>query len=80
LVSCWLTHSFIDDFKKAYPQAKVIGVEPLKDKKGVPKLDGGMSLSPEAQKCLLISLLVVYGVDPSETKYGFEDEVSYSPV
>ncbi|KIJ30807.1 hypothetical protein M422DRAFT_267638 [Sphaerobolus stellatus SS14] len=44
-------------FKKAYPQAKVIGVEPLKDKKGVPKLDG------------------VYGVDPSETKYGFEDEV-----
>ncbi|KIJ27073.1 hypothetical protein M422DRAFT_236237 [Sphaerobolus stellatus SS14] len=52
-----LHYLFLGDFKKAYPEAKVIGVEPLMTKKGCPKLDGA------------------YGVDPPETKYGFEDEI-----
>ncbi|KAG8941816.1 hypothetical protein FRC03_003933 [Tulasnella sp. 419] len=51
-------HLFLGEFKKQYPQAKVIGVEPLVEKKkGELKFDG------------------VYGVDPPDTKYGFEDEI-----
>ncbi|KAF8588156.1 hypothetical protein K439DRAFT_1629994 [Ramaria rubella] len=48
---------FLEDFKKAYPTAKVVGPEALLTKPGCAKLDG------------------VYGRDPPDTKYGFEDEI-----
>ncbi|KAF7318198.1 hypothetical protein HMN09_00328100 [Mycena chlorophos] len=52
-------HLFLGQFKKAYPEAKTIGVAalvPKKAKEGL-TLDG------------------VYGRDAPETKYGFEDEI-----
>jgi len=52
-------HLFLADFKKAYPAAKVIGVEPLVAKK---RAEG-------------LTLDGAYGADPSDTKYGFEDEI-----
>jgi len=50
---------FLGDFKKAYPEAKVIGVEAHLAKEHLKdvKFDGA------------------YGKDPSGTKYGFEDEI-----
>ncbi|KAJ7669290.1 hypothetical protein DFH06DRAFT_1180492 [Mycena polygramma] len=52
-------HMFLSQFKNAYPEAKVIGVEALIEKKKAEglKLDGA------------------YGADAPGTKYGFEDEV-----
>jgi len=50
---------YLDEYKKAYPEAKVIGVKDLAEKvkaKGL-QLDGA------------------YGIDPVDTKYGFEDEI-----
>jgi len=50
---------FLAEYKKAYPDAKVIGVKDLTEKvktKGL-ELDGA------------------YGVDPVGTNYGFEDEI-----
>ncbi|KAF8886131.1 hypothetical protein BD779DRAFT_1673311 [Infundibulicybe gibba] len=50
---------FEAEYKRAYPEAKVIGVEPLvaKKKKQGLVLDGA------------------YGADPPETLYGFEEEI-----
>ncbi|TFK41494.1 hypothetical protein BDQ12DRAFT_678086 [Crucibulum laeve] len=52
-------HLFLAEYKKAYPEAKVIGVEPLFAKKQAEglELDGA------------------YGKDSPETTYGFEDEI-----
>jgi len=52
-------HMYLGEFKKEWPNAKVIGVETLVEKKKAEglKFDG------------------VYGTDPSDTKYGFEDEI-----
>jgi len=52
-------HLFLKDYKAAYPEAKLIGVEPhVKKYEGKPlKFDG------------------FYGVDPEDTKYGYEDEI-----
>ncbi|KAJ7054378.1 hypothetical protein C8F01DRAFT_488437 [Mycena amicta] len=52
-------HMFLGQFKKAYPEAKVIGVAALLPKKAAEgwALDGA------------------YGADPEGTKYGFEDEI-----
>ncbi|KAK7439383.1 hypothetical protein VKT23_017606 [Stygiomarasmius scandens] len=52
-------HLFLGEFKKAYPEAKVIGVEGL----GAKKKAEGLILDGE------------YGKDPADTRYGFEDEV-----
>ncbi|KAL0955753.1 hypothetical protein HGRIS_001968 [Hohenbuehelia grisea] len=52
-------HLFLSEFKKAYPDAKVIGVEALVEKK---KKEG-------------LVLDGAYGSDPTDTLYGFEDEV-----
>ncbi|KAL0958115.1 hypothetical protein HGRIS_000284 [Hohenbuehelia grisea] len=54
-------HLYLSDFKKAYPDAKVIGPQMAVDRiddKGV-KFDG------------------VWGSDPPETKYGFEDDIQH---
>ncbi|KAJ7138428.1 hypothetical protein C8R43DRAFT_1019042 [Mycena crocata] len=53
-------HLFLGQFKKAYPGAKVIGVEALVAKK---KAEG-------------LELDGAYGADAPDTKYGFEDEIS----
>ncbi|KAJ7598648.1 hypothetical protein C8J56DRAFT_814806 [Mycena floridula] len=52
-------HIYLGEFKKAYPDAKVIGMEGLAEKKAKEglKLDGA------------------YGSDPAGTLYGFEDEI-----
>ncbi|KAJ6491362.1 hypothetical protein C8R47DRAFT_1122451 [Mycena vitilis] len=52
-------HMFLSQFKNAYPEAKVIGVEALIEKKKAEgfKLDGA------------------YGADAPGTRYGFEDEI-----
>ncbi|KAJ7484534.1 hypothetical protein FB451DRAFT_1555033 [Mycena latifolia] len=52
-------HMFLGQFKKAYPEAKVIGVEALVEKK---KAEG-------------LELDGAYGADLAGTKYGFEDEI-----
>jgi len=52
-------HLFLGEFKKAYPEAKVIGVEALVAKK---RAEG-------------LALDGAYGADPPDTKYGFEDEI-----
>ncbi|KAJ3780921.1 hypothetical protein GGU10DRAFT_126799 [Lentinula aff. detonsa] len=54
-------HLFIGQYKKEYPEAKVIGVEGLREKKEKNK----ESLMIDGE----------YGVDPPETLYGFEDEI-----
>ncbi|KAF9493170.1 hypothetical protein BDN71DRAFT_1508755 [Pleurotus eryngii] len=52
-------HLFLAEYKTAYPEAKVIGVEPLVEKK---KAEG-------------LILDGAYGSDPPGTLYGFEDEI-----
>jgi len=52
-------HIFLGQFKKAYPEAKVIGVDGIKEKKKLNKED--LVIDGE------------YGVD--STLYGFEDEI-----
>ncbi|KAJ3714651.1 hypothetical protein DFJ43DRAFT_859763 [Lentinula guzmanii] len=54
-------HLFIGQYKKEYPEAKVIGVEGLREKKEKNK----ESLMIDGE----------YGVNPPETLYGFEDEI-----
>ncbi|KAJ7054379.1 hypothetical protein C8F01DRAFT_488762 [Mycena amicta] len=53
-------HLYLGQFKEAYPEAKVIGVKGLVEK----KKKEGMTLDG------------AYGVDAPETKYGFEEEIS----
>ena len=55
----------------------MIGVEGLHEKKKKDGLilDGGMLLTIQI---LCITLIKAYGVDPPDTQYGFEDEVSLS--
>ncbi|GJJ10738.1 hypothetical protein Clacol_004965 [Clathrus columnatus] len=60
------------EFKEAYPQAKVIGVPPVVHKPGVPKLDGVCREGLFALK--------VYGTDPPDTKYGYEDEFNQNQL
>jgi hypothetical protein len=76
-------HWFEGEYAKAYPDAKLIGVEGLaekKEKEGL-KLSGCM-----LESIFLLSLAtkyrVAYGVDPAGTLYGYEDEVccTSSPV
>ncbi|KAJ3812301.1 hypothetical protein EV368DRAFT_75814 [Lentinula lateritia] len=54
-------HLFLSDFKKAYPEAKIIApkaaIERVQDK--TLKFDGA------------------WGSDPEDTRYGFEEDVSY---
>jgi len=52
-------YMFLAEFKKAYPEAKLIGIEEHLSKPSLKdlKFDG------------------VYGKDPADTKYGFEDEI-----
>ncbi|KAJ6469501.1 hypothetical protein C8R45DRAFT_433048 [Mycena sanguinolenta] len=52
-------HMFLSQFKEEYPEAKVIGVEALVEKK---KAEG-------------LVLDGAYGKDAPDTKYGFEDEI-----
>jgi len=52
-------HLYLGEFRKSYPTAKVIGVEPLIAKK-----------EPEG-----IHFTGTYGKDPEGTKYGFEPEI-----
>jgi len=52
-------HMFLGQFKKEYPEAKVIGVEALIEKK-------------QAEGLVLDG---AYGKDAPDTKYGFEDEI-----
>ncbi|KAF8828244.1 hypothetical protein HHX47_DHR4000713 [Lentinula edodes] len=54
-------HLFIGQYKKEYPEAKVIGVEGLREKKKQSKED--LIIDGE------------YGTDPPETLYGFENEI-----
>ncbi|KAE9390332.1 hypothetical protein BT96DRAFT_889413 [Gymnopus androsaceus JB14] len=54
-------HIFLGQFKKAYPEAKVIGVDGLKEKKKQNKED--LVIDGE------------YGVDSPSALYGFEDEI-----
>ncbi|KAJ7598658.1 hypothetical protein C8J56DRAFT_814825 [Mycena floridula] len=72
-----LHHMFLAEFKKAYPDAKLIGVEGLGEKKkaeGV-ELDGGKSTNHLPYVKLTDLLSAEYGRDPAGTLYGFEDEI-----
>ena len=70
-------HLYLGEFSKAYPEAKVIGVEGLaaKKKKEGLTLAGGTPFALRGLSILTIHV-AAYGVDPEDTKYGFEDEVS----
>ncbi|PIL29221.1 hypothetical protein GSI_09270 [Ganoderma sinense ZZ0214-1] len=63
-------HMFLADFKKEYPDAKVIAVDAAKMKKEVAgvglKFDGVLCVSTQA-----------WGADPPNTKYGFEDDIEH---
>ena len=65
------------EYRKAYPEAKLIGVEPLIEKKKAEGLvfDGGEFIQVTADDVLSTSEQA-YGFDPPETQYGFEEEVS----
>jgi len=54
-------HLFLPEFKKAYPEAKLIGVEEV--------------LHRSADKTLKFD--GVWDKDPADTKYGFEDDIQY---
>ncbi|KAF9069487.1 hypothetical protein BDP27DRAFT_1420942 [Rhodocollybia butyracea] len=54
-------HIFLSQYKEAYPEAKVIGVDGLREKKKKDK------------EALVID--GEYGADSSDTLYGFEDEI-----
>lgn len=71
LFDIWYT----GEFKDAYPEAKVIGMEGLAEKKAQEglKLDGGVCCTTSNVQELIV--LTAYGVDPEGTKYGFEDEI-----
>ena len=61
------------DFKKEYPDAKLIGVRPLLNKRQDLPWNGGMGMI--IQQNILIIRLIAYGHDPKDTEYGFESEV-----
>jgi len=74
----------LGEFKKAYPEAKVIGVDGLGAKKkseGL-TLDGGTGHLAQDCSCTEPSVFAhpEYGKDPADTRYGFEDEVRLSPI
>lgn len=76
-------HIFISDYKTEYPNAKLIGVEGVPEKNPKLKFDGGMWKQSlhwvSYDQCWVHSLFylyTVYGKDPVDTKYGYEDEVS----
>ncbi|KAF5345380.1 hypothetical protein D9757_013386 [Collybiopsis confluens] len=54
-------HLFLGQYKKAYPEAIVVGVQGLREKKKKNKED--LVIDGE------------YGSDPADTLYGFEDEI-----
>jgi hypothetical protein len=69
-------HWLEGEYAKAYPDAKLIGVEGLaekKEKEGL-KLNGCRSGSILPLP-LPTRFCVAYGVDPAGTLYGYEDEV-----
>jgi len=53
-------HLNLKDFHKAFPDAKVIGVDGLEQKPALAE----------------VKFAGIYGKDPEGTKYGFEDEIS----
>ena len=71
-------YSTIAEYKKAYPEAKVIGVKDLAEKvkaQGL-ELDGGkLELYIHRYKSTSLTNGKAYGADPVDTNYGFEDEV-----
>jgi hypothetical protein len=71
-------HSITAEYKKAYPEAKVIGVKDLTEKvktKGL-ELDGGKSeFCVHRPRFNSLTTRKAYGADPVGTNYGFEDEV-----
>lgn len=73
------TQDSIGDFKKQYPDAKVIAVDEAikkKEKDGL-KFDGGMSSCADCMPaCITFALSKAWGADPPDTKYGFENDVS----
>lgn len=74
-----LRRDTIGDFKKQYPDAKVIAVDEAikkKEKDGL-KFDGGMSSCADCMPaCITFALSQAWGADPPDTKYGFENDVS----
>jgi hypothetical protein len=69
--------SSLGQFKKEYPEAKVIGVEALVEKKRAEGLilDGGGYLFLFVLSERFYSWATAYGANAPDTKYGFEDEV-----
>lgn len=67
------------EFKKQYPDAKVIAVDEAikkKEKEGL-KFDGGTSCcAARMPACITSALPQAWGADPPDTKYGFENDVS----
>lgn len=70
-------HLYVSDYAKAYPEAKVIGVEGLPEKRTDVKWDGSESRRAPCLKGRdADSEGEAYGKDPEGTKYGYEEEVS----
>ncbi|OCB83911.1 hypothetical protein A7U60_g9117 [Sanghuangporus baumii] len=70
---------FLPEFKKTYPDAKLLGVPDHLSKPDLKELkfDGGEPKSQANVSCMSSDNFVmqVYGRDPEGTKYGFEDEI-----
>ena len=67
----------LGDYKKQYPDAKVIAVqEAAKKVKSGLKFDGGTCFVSQSLCDIPITIRAAWGADPSDTKYGFEDDVS----
>ena len=73
--------SLLGEFKKAYPDAKLIAVEEAIQKhqgEGI-KFDGcTCPFLPSRRSFLNPSGSTAWGKDAPDTKYGFEDDVSLS--
>ncbi|KAG8763921.1 hypothetical protein FRC15_007827 [Serendipita sp. 397] len=67
--------AFLNEFKSAYPDAKLIGVAPLAAKKTELVFDGGEHLSPLTFSGRNYDATTAYGREPEGTAYGFEPEV-----
>lgn len=65
----------MSEYKKVYPDAKVIGVHSLAEKLDSVKMDGSTYTS--SSRAYDVDKGLVYGADKEGTKYGYEDEVCF---
>jgi hypothetical protein len=70
-------HLYLSEFKKAYPEAKLLGVDgtPSRMEDKALEFDGGENLSSGSRDFFNFNNCIVWGKDAPNTKYGFEDDV-----